>query len=90
MRDYTENELCETGFYLARYAECLEIDKTITVSDERELFWIIFEWAQEFERSFDLSGKKDYMIELETKVPSGSGRHSSICLKRMLRGRLSM
>lgn len=24
MRDYTENELCETVFYLARYVECPE------------------------------------------------------------------
>ena len=69
MRDYTENELCETVFYLARYAECLEIDKTITVTDERELFWMILEWAQEFERNFDPSGEKDHMIELETQGP---------------------
>ena len=69
MRDYTENELCETVFYLARYAECLEIDKSITVTDERELFWMILEWAQEFERNFDPSGEKDHMIELETQGP---------------------
>ena len=69
MRDYTENELCETVFYLARYAECLEIDKTITVTDERELFWMILEWAQEFERNFDPSGEKDHSIELETQGP---------------------
>lgn len=69
MRDYAENELCETVFYLARYAECLEIDKSITVPDERELFWMILEWAREFERSFDSRGEKDYMIELEIQGP---------------------
>ena len=67
MRRYTENEICDTVFHLARYAECLEIDKTITVPDERELFWMILEWAREFTRAFDPCGVKDYMIELENQ-----------------------
>lgn len=69
MRDYTENELCETVFYLARYAECMEIDKDITVPDERELFWMILEWAREFTQTFDPCGGKDYMTELESQGP---------------------
>ncbi|WP_299966752.1 hypothetical protein [uncultured Oscillibacter sp.] len=69
MRDYTENELCETVFYLARYAECLEIDKAITVPDERELFHMLLDWAREFTRTFELDGEKDYMTELESQGP---------------------
>ena len=69
MRDYTENELCETVFYLARYAECLEIDKAITVPDERELFHMLLDWARAFTRTFELDGEKDYMTELESQGP---------------------
>ena len=69
MRDYTENEICETVFYLARYAECLETDKAITVPDERELFWMLLEWAREFTRTFEPGGDKDYMTELERQGP---------------------
>lgn len=69
MRDYTETELCETVFFLSRYAECLEIDKVISVPDERELFGMLFEWAQNFERTFDPGSGKDHMSELECRGP---------------------
>lgn len=69
MHDYTEEEICETVFYLSRYAECLEIDKAITVPDERELFWMLLEWAREFTRTFAPDGEKDYMAELESRGP---------------------
>lgn len=69
MRDYTEDEICGTVFYLARYAECLEIDKAITVPDERELFWMLLDWAREFTRTFGPNGNKDYMTELESQGP---------------------
>lgn len=69
MRDYTEDEICGTVFYLARYAECLEIDKAITVPDERELFWMLLDWAREFTRTFEPNGNKDYMTELESQGP---------------------
>lgn len=52
-----------TIFYLARYAECLEIDKAISVADERELFYLILDWAQEFERNLDWN--QDYQSQLE-------------------------
>lgn len=52
-----------TIFYLARYAECLEIDKVISVVDERELFYLIIDWAQEFERKLDRN--QDYLSQLE-------------------------
>ena len=65
IREVTADELCETVFYLSRYAECLEIDKTITVPDERELLLMIREWAQEFEQSFNPDSGKDHTAELE-------------------------
>ena len=64
---YTEQELCETVFYLSRYAECLEIDKTITVPDERELFWMLYDWANQFEETFDPDGPIDHHEKLETE-----------------------
>lgn len=64
---YTETGLCATVFYLSRYAECLEIDKAITVPDERELFWMIYEWAKRFEENFDPGGHADHQAELETQ-----------------------
>ena len=66
-REHTIEELCETVFYLSRYTECLEIDKAITVPDERELFWMILDWAQEFERNYDSAGGKDHRSELEAQ-----------------------
>lgn len=69
MRDYTENELCETVFYLARYAECLEIEKAITVPDERELFQMLLEQAREFTQAFDPHSGKDYIAQLESHGP---------------------
>ncbi len=66
-REYTVEELCDTVFYLARYAECLEIDKVITVPDERELSWMIQDWARQFEQSFDPDSGKDYQSELESQ-----------------------
>ena len=71
---YTEQELCETVFYLSRYAECLEIDKTITVPDERELFWMLYDWAKQFEETFDPDGPIDHHEKLETEgLPFGQG-----------------
>lgn len=69
LRNDSINELCCTVFYMARYAEALEIDKAITVGDEQELFWMILEWAQRFEQSFDPSGPLDYQTELECHGP---------------------
>jgi len=66
-RQYTLDELCETVFYLSRYAECLEINKAITVPDERELLSMIQEWSKDFEHSFDPSSVKDYATELESQ-----------------------
>ena len=66
-RKYTIEELCETVFYLSRYAECLEIDRAITVPDERELFWMILDWAREFEQKFDPAGGTDHLSGLETQ-----------------------
>ena len=60
-------ELCNTVFYLSRYAEYMELAKTITVPDERELFYEIFNWALDFERRFDQSG--DYQSEIESQGP---------------------
>ena len=68
-RNYSSDELCCTVFYMARYAEAMEIDKTITVEDERELFWMILEWAQKFELSFDPCSSLDYQTELECRGP---------------------
>lgn len=68
-RSYTADELCETVFYLARYAECLEIDKTITVPDERELLRMILDWAKDFEKSFDPGGGEDHSALLESRGP---------------------
>ncbi len=63
-RKYSEEELCCTVFYMARYAEALEIDKAITVEDERELFWMILEWSKEFEQSYDPICGGDYQMAL--------------------------
>ena len=49
------------------YAEYMELAKTITVPDERELFYEIFNWALDFERRFDQSG--DYQSEIESQGP---------------------
>ena len=64
-REYTVNELCETVFYLSRYAECLELDKAISVPDERELLQMVCDWAKEFEQAFDPD--RDHQAELESK-----------------------
>ena len=58
-------ELCNTVFYLSRYAEYMELAKTITVPDERELFYEIFNWALDFERRFDQS--RDHQSEIESQ-----------------------
>lgn len=57
---YTIEEII---FYLSRYAECMEIDKTITVPDERELFWMILDWADKFE----LESGVDFQNQMETQ-----------------------
>lgn len=67
--DHSVEELCCTVFYMARYAEAMEIDKTITIEDERELFWMILDWSQKFEQSFDPCGTADYQTELECQGP---------------------
>lgn len=67
--NYTTEELCETVFYLSRYAECMEIDKTITVPDESELFHMILDWAREFETGFDPDSGVDHQSELESSAP---------------------
>lgn len=64
--DDTTWRMCETIFYLARYAECLEIDKAISVPDERELMHMVFDWAEEFERKYDPYGH-NHSGELETR-----------------------
>ena len=66
-RRFTADELCEAVFYLSRYAECLEIGKAITVPDERELLWMIIDWAKEFEQRFDPNGSRDHQTDLETQ-----------------------
>lgn len=63
--DDTTRRMCETVFYLSRYAECLEIDKAISVPDERELLHMVCDWAEEFERKFNPYGP-DHSGELET------------------------
>lgn len=52
-------------FHLARYAEAMEIDKSISVPDEQELFWMIFDWAKDFENTFDPA--HDYLDALVTR-----------------------
>ena len=65
--EYTTEELCCTVFYMARYAEAMETDRTITVPDERELFWCLLDWAKEFEKNFDRAGAIDHQMKLETE-----------------------
>ncbi len=65
--EYTIEELCCTVFYMARYAEAMEADRTITVPDERELFWCLFDWAKDFEKNFDRSSGIDHQMQLETE-----------------------
>ena len=62
--NFTVEELCNTIFYLSRYAEALEIDGKISVPDEEELFWMIFEWAKDFENAFDPASGLDHQMEL--------------------------
>lgn len=68
-QERTMREVCDTVFYLSRYAEALEIDQAITVPDERELFHLIYEWARDFRQTFDPGGGADYQAELETRGP---------------------
>ena len=74
---YTEQELCETVFYLSRYAECLEIDKTITVPDERELFWMLYDWAIDHHEKLETEGARwlmetfPYTPELDEDFDAG-------------------
>lgn len=81
--------ICDTVFYLSRYAESLEIDRAITVPDERELSFHIFDWAREFVEKFDPNGR-DPQMELEScgrqwlmktfpYVPEKSVRRQAIC-----------
>ena len=65
--EYTTEELCCTVFYMARYAGAMETDKTITVPDERELFWCLLDWAKEFEKNFDRAAGIDHQMKLETE-----------------------
>ena len=66
--DYTSEELCCTVFYMARYAEAMEIDGTITVPDEQELFWLLLDWARKFETNFDPT-ITDHQTKLESEGP---------------------
>lgn len=61
-------ELCETVFHMSRMAECMELDHTISVPDEQELFHAIMDWAKEFEQTFD-SGGEEYCYALESFAP---------------------
>ena len=65
-QNYSTEELCCTVFYMARYAEALEADKAISIENERELFWLILDWAKGFEQSFDCHSM-DYSAELESQ-----------------------
>lgn len=58
--------LCESVFELSRIAECMEIDRTISAPDSRELFYCILDWAKEFEHGFDESGQEDYLGAIES------------------------
>ena len=42
--------LCENVFELSAMAEELQIIGSITVEDSRELFYLVLEWAEEFEK----------------------------------------
>ena len=45
--------LCENVFELSAMAEELQIIGSITVEDSRELFYLVLDWAEEFEKQFD-------------------------------------
>lgn len=58
--------LCDNVFELSAMAECLQIDRAITVEDSRALFYCVLNWAKEFEQSFDPKGGEDYLMSIET------------------------
>ena len=57
--------LCENVFELSAMAEELQIIGSITVEDSRELFYLVLEWAEEFEKQFDPE-TQDYLTEMES------------------------
>ena len=57
--------LCENVFELSAMAEELQIIGSITVEDSRELFYLVLDWAEEFERQFD-PDTQDYLTEMES------------------------
>lgn len=57
--------LCENVFELSAMAEELQIIGSITVEDSRELFYLVLDWAEEFEKQFDPE-TQDYLTEMES------------------------
>ena len=57
--------LCENVFELSALAEELQIIGSITVEDSRELFYLVLDWAEEFEKQFDPE-TQDYLTEIES------------------------
>ena len=57
--------LCENVFELSAMAEELQIIGSITVEDSRELFYLVLDWAEEFEKQFDPE-TQDYLTEIES------------------------
>ena len=57
--------LCENVFELSAMAEELQIIDSITVEDSRELFYLVLDWAEEFEKQFDPE-TQDYLTEMES------------------------
>ena len=57
--------LCENVFELSAMAEELEIIGSITGEDSRELFYLVLDWAEEFEKQFDPE-TQDYLTEMES------------------------
>lgn len=55
--------LLNNVFYISRIVECMEIDGTIVVEDERELFYWVLEIAKKFEKDFH--NDEDYLIAIE-------------------------
>lgn len=57
--------LCENVFELSAMTEELQITGSITVEDSRELFYLVLDWAEEFEKQFD-PDTQDYLTEMES------------------------
>ena len=57
--------LSENVFELSAMPEELQIIGSITVEDSRELFYLVLDWAEEFEKQFD-PDTQDYLTEMES------------------------